>query len=74
MCADAPSMSDVAAAKRAFASERGLEPCANDARECDACECGARCGCETAARDAKTCEPCVEFKARKLAATARRAR
>ena len=25
-------------------------------------------------RDAKTCEPCVEFEARKLAATARRAR
>ena len=68
-------MSDVAAAKRAFASARpGLEPCANDACKCETCECGAACGCETSAPDAKTCEPCVAFKARARAAAREDAR
>lgn len=70
------SLEELRAKKLAFAASKRIEACVNDACGYDACECGAACACELAnVREAerKTCEPCVKFKAEKIAAREGRA-
>lgn len=63
-------------AKMAFAKENNLEPCTNDKCGFSGCTCGKKCGCNvvTTSEMLETCDPCAEFKRKKEAANACKAR
>jgi len=62
------AISDLQAAKIAFAKENNMEPCTNQNCGFSGCTCGKRCGCNmppSLTVVVETCDPCAEFKRRK---------
>eukprot|EP00581_Thalassiosira_minuscula_P016479 CAMPEP_0183719076 /NCGR_PEP_ID=MMETSP0737-20130205/12161_1 /TAXON_ID=385413 /ORGANISM="Thalassiosira miniscula, Strain CCMP1093" /LENGTH=78 /DNA_ID=CAMNT_0025948761 /DNA_START=116 /DNA_END=352 /DNA_ORIENTATION=+ len=63
-------ISDLQAAKLAFAKENNMESCTNDKCGFSGCTCGKRCGCNippTSTVVLETCDPCAEFKRKRQA-------